>query len=343
MGITSNEVLHRLRQSGRCRFTERQLTDFRCKQLLPPLQRDKQPGSRKPMYLWDEGVVAQVAYLHDLLQWDRQHDRLYLPLWLAGHDIPLRAVRRIVLRFIERHLSRLTQGKTDPDDILDHVSTLIYERMLPRWKYSPKKREPIQSLGVETWAEIVELTFDFLATPLYEPDLELLADLVLRVARRQKEPPPEIKTDPESLFRAAAGIQQILRQLSPLFSIPKLKEAVELATLEEWLRAQHYYQVLRNTTDFIIVEINACLPEPFPDAFFYRVAMNGALYLLPLFLSLIYQGQTEPLERGEQCLGTMVEFLKQRGWSVKHPREVLLEIVHQYEVERVGLEERKAG
>jgi hypothetical protein len=187
MGITSNEVLHRLRQSGRCRFTERQLTDFRCKQLLPPLQRDKQPGSRKPMYLWDEGIVAQAAYLHDLLQWDRQHDRLYLPLWLAGHDIPLRAVRRIVLRFIERHLSRLTQGKTDPDDILDHVSTLIYERMLPRWKYSPKKREPIQSLGVETWAEIVELTFDFLATPLYEPDLELLVDLVLRIARRQKE------------------------------------------------------------------------------------------------------------------------------------------------------------
>lgn len=313
MSITSKEVLNHLQQPGRHRFTERQLTDFRHKQLLPTLQRDKQPGSRKPLYLWDESVIAQAAYLHDLLQWDRQHDRLYLPLWLAGYDISLRAVQRIVLRFIERHLSRLTQGKTDVEDILDEVSTLIYERMLPRWKYSPRKSAPIHSLGVETWAEIVELTFDFLATPLYEPDLELLIDLALRLAQLQKEQSSEIKTDPESLFQTATGIQGILKQLSPLFSIPILKEAVELATPEEWLQVRYYYQVLRNTVDFITVELNACLPEPIPDALLYRIAMNGALYTLPCFLSLLRHGHIDFLAQGERYIHTLVNILKQHG------------------------------
>ncbi len=49
MGVTSKEVIECLKQSGRHRFTERQLTDFRCRQLLPALRRFKQLGSRKPL------------------------------------------------------------------------------------------------------------------------------------------------------------------------------------------------------------------------------------------------------------------------------------------------------
>ena len=141
MGVTSKEVIERLKQSGRHRFTERQLTDFRCRQLLPALQRFKQPGSRKPLYLWDEGVIAQAAYLHDLLQWDRQYDRLYIPLWLEEYDISLRAVRRLTLRFIDRHLTQLTKGKTDAEEILDHVSTLIYKDLCHAGSTLPKDRD----------------------------------------------------------------------------------------------------------------------------------------------------------------------------------------------------------
>lgn len=344
MGVTSKEVIESLKQSGRHRFTERQLTDFRCRQLLPELQRFKQPGSRKPLYLWDEGVIAQAAYLHDLLQWDRQYDRLYIPLWLEGYDISLRAVRRLVLRFIDRHLSQLTQGKTDAEEILDHVSTLIYERFVPRWKYSPKKHETIQLLGVEAWAELVECVFDFLATPSYEPDAELLADLLLHLARLRKENPPDFLADPASLYRVAEVCQELFRQLSPLFSIPQLREAVEQATLEEWVQARYYYQELRNTVDFILVEINACLPEPIPRVFYYRVTMNGALYLLPPFLSLIRHGHNDLLEKGRiYLLQGIVDGLKRYGWSQRHPKEVLLDIIHQHEAELEGLENKSAG
>lgn len=343
MAVTSKEVLDSLRASGRYRFTERQLIDFRCKQLLPPLQRFKQPGSRKPLYLWDDDVVAQAAYLHDLLQWDRQHDRLYIPLWLAGYDIPLRAVRRLLLRFIERHLSRLTQGKTDTEEILDQVSTLICERLVPRWKYSPRKNETIHSFGVDAWAELVECVFAFLATPSYEPDLELLADLLTHMARMQKENSSDILNDPVGLVQAARMFQELFKLLSPLLSIPRLKETVEQATPEEWVQARYYYQELRKTVDSILVEVNACFAEPIPEAFYYHVAMNGALYLLPLFLSLIRCGHVGLLEKGREYLLEMMSLLRRHGWSHRHPKEVVLDIIHLYGAEREGVEEKIAG
>jgi hypothetical protein len=139
----------------------------------------------------------------------------------------------------------------------------------------------------------------------------LLADLLLHLARLQKENPPDFLADPVSLYRVAEACQELFRQLSPLFSIPQLREAVEQATLEEWEQARYYYRELRNTVDLILVEINACLPEPIPRVFYYRVTMNGALYLLPPFLSLIRHGHNDLLEKGRIYL---LQGKPRHGW-----------------------------
>ena len=55
-------------------------------------------------------------------------------------------------------------------------------------------------LGVEAWAELVECVFDFLATPSYEPDAELLATLLLHLARLQKENPPDLVAQIQQVF-----------------------------------------------------------------------------------------------------------------------------------------------
>jgi hypothetical protein len=330
MRITTKEVLSTLKQSGRNRLTERQLTDFRQKQLLPQLQRFNQPGSRKPLYLWDEDVVAQVAYLHDLLQWDRQHDRLYLPLWLAGYDIPLRAIHRLTVRFIEKHLSKLTQGRTDTEEILDQVSTLVYESLLPRWKYSPKKNELVQIFGVGTWANLVECVFEFFAVPFFEPDPDLLADLLLQLMSQEESGADFIK-DQEHLSRTTELCLLLFKKLSPLFSIPKLKEAVDCATPEEWMQARHYYQELHSTVDFILIEIDPYLNTPFfSDVSYYRTAMNGALCLLPSFLSLIHHGYSGLLEKGKYVLRLVVSILKRYGWSQRHPDEVIQDMANSF-------------
>lgn len=334
MEVTSKQVLELLEQSGRHRFTEHQLVDLRSKQLLPPLQRRNLPGSRKAVYLWDEGVVAQAAYLHDILQWDRQHDRLYLPLWLAGYDISLRAVQRLHLRFIERHLMLLTGGETDTEEILDKVSTLVFEYWLPKWKYSPKKHQIIRQFGVDAWAELVECVFDCLATPDYEPDPELLLNLcfhLIRFAEAQRAPGQESTTlaldNHEQLSRTTEALHHLVRQVTPIISISTLKTAVEQATPEEWEQARVYYQELSAAADFLYRPLNACLPEPLDEVFYYKTKMNSALCCIPVFLSLIRQKFHDVIDsvlsKGARPL---LAFLKQHGWSELHPKEVLLKI-----------------
>lgn len=72
--------------------------------------------------------------------------------------------------------------------------------------------------------------------------------------------------------------------------------------------------------------------------------MNTALYLLPPFLSLIRHGHNDLLEKGRiYLLQGMMDGLKRHGWSQKHPKEVLLDIIQQHGAELGDLENKKAG
>jgi hypothetical protein len=62
MEVTPKQLIEMLDQSG-YHYTERQLTDLRSKQLLPPLERRQRPGLRKPVYVWDDSVADQAAYV----------------------------------------------------------------------------------------------------------------------------------------------------------------------------------------------------------------------------------------------------------------------------------------
>jgi len=98
------------------------------------------------------------------------------------------------------------------------------------------------------------------------------------------------------------------------------------------MQARYYYQELRNVVDFVLAEV-----------FYYRVAMNGSLYLLPPSLSLIRHGHNDLLEQGRNHVLQAVDILKRHGWSQRHPKEVLLDIIHQHEAELGGAENKRAG
>ncbi len=119
---------------------------------------------------------------------------------------------------------------------------LIYERLVPRWKYSQKKHETIRLLGVEAWAALVECIFDFLATPLYEPELELLADLLLHIVRLQKENSPDMSTDPVSLYKAAEACQALF------IPIPLLCDRIKENTRKHMWRGMNIIHGTSNYT-----------------------------------------------------------------------------------------------
>jgi hypothetical protein len=83
--ITQENLLDILRQADRPRFTSRHLTKLRSKGLLPQLQRRSRPGSKSPVNVWNKSVIEQAFFLYDLLQWNRTHEWVRLPLWLRGY------------------------------------------------------------------------------------------------------------------------------------------------------------------------------------------------------------------------------------------------------------------
>lgn len=138
MGLTWREVLERLERSSRPNFNQRQLTALRSQELLPPLERTMRPGSNRPIYVWREEAFEQVLLLYDLMEWTRRHELLYLPLWLAGYNVPFERVRQLFLTFISGQVQAFTQGEQDPDEALFQISTFIVTHLVPRWKYSPR-------------------------------------------------------------------------------------------------------------------------------------------------------------------------------------------------------------
>lgn len=93
-GITQDELLTILEQSGRPHFTKRRLTHLTSEGLLPPLRRTSQAGSNKPVYVWEQEVIEQATYLYDLIERGNARRRLFLALWLGGYDVPFEPILR---------------------------------------------------------------------------------------------------------------------------------------------------------------------------------------------------------------------------------------------------------
>ena len=85
--MTQEDFLEVLRQVQHKQSTPRQLTELRSKGWLPELQRRSRPGSKKPVYVWDEPAVEQALFLYDLLQVSRADHWVRLALWLQGHQV----------------------------------------------------------------------------------------------------------------------------------------------------------------------------------------------------------------------------------------------------------------
>src|SRR5713101_2627578 len=109
MQLTQKEMLTQLKKSGREGWTLRQMTALREEGWLPPLRRQTQPGTNKPLYVWNEEDIEQIVEVYDW--WSYCHgDRatLTLALWLERYEVSLDLLCRLYLRIIDGYLQRLT-------------------------------------------------------------------------------------------------------------------------------------------------------------------------------------------------------------------------------------------
>jgi hypothetical protein len=207
-------------------FTKRQLTELCSEGWLPPLQRNSRPGSKKPVYIWDESVIEQAKFLYYLLQWDRTHQWVGLPLWLQGYAVDFAPLRQRWLQSIDANLQAFMQGNEEKedypgDDPEDYISRVI-DRMKDRWKHTPTLYRPelLRQFGIEAYALWAESFLDGLLVADYELD--------------------------ETTFAATLGEDFLprLQTLQEILALPRLREVIEQATPEAWERARLDYMTL---------------------------------------------------------------------------------------------------
>ncbi len=288
MDRTPELVMKILVRSGRS-VTLRQLTDWRQKGLLPPLEREKgQGGAAK--YVWTQpNIVKQATVIHDLLCcWYGRVEWLAFPRWLLGYDVPLEEVRRMFLTHTEHALAGMTQGETDPEELAEHLKDLA-SNLLYRWKYSAKSMPTnLKEADPVDREATLELLMHVFADQDYQPDEELLA-----AARRTLE--ANRNTSGTLASGSAREMPEFTRFVSEHFSLPRRYNAVAEATTEEWEQAHRDFRdVLAVLTAFYKLLRPLITFPRFPFwmqiRLQYNLLVEFGLLLLPALLALRQDG-----------------------------------------------------
>src|SRR6266566_2765123 len=149
--MTQDDFLEGLSRTWGISSSPGQLNELRNKGWLPELQRRSRPGTKSPVYVWDEQAVEQVLYLFDLLQVSHADHWIELALWLRGYQVDFAPIRQRWLDSIDAYLQAFTQGESD--DPLDNINDLVYEPkgLKSKWEHTPThhRPEPMRRLGVD--------------------------------------------------------------------------------------------------------------------------------------------------------------------------------------------------
>ena len=298
-GITKDEVLDALEQSGRRNFNKRLLTYFSSKKigLLPELRRTSRSGSNIPVFVWYENVMEQIIDLYDLVERGcrNYHTRL-LYLWLRGYSVPFEPILRHWLQLIDTLLQNLTGGEQDPDEAMHQISSSLVTYVEPKWKFSPRPDQFIRDVGIDTWGELMEVFFGMLAVSDYEPD-EMASEGVLRTLQRINKI-AQTDVDPEETF-------SWLLSLRDVFTLPRYRDSLINATVEEWMQARDDYlelcQFLHKLTE-LFPRRSARLISEMRQALF----LHWGSILPPLLLAVRRSGYGDEIDDALACLNEVL-------------------------------------
>jgi hypothetical protein len=107
MAITPKQVINELAKTGR-QMTERKLTDWRARELLPGLIEQGKGRRKGKVYFWTQpDILDRVAFVADHKGWDTS--RVILVLWCCGFEVPHKTLKEAWLEEIEKVTRLMTK------------------------------------------------------------------------------------------------------------------------------------------------------------------------------------------------------------------------------------------
>jgi len=315
MKRTSKNVLRILKRSGHHRLNERQLTKLRNERLLPELEPGVKEGTNIPENVWTQpDIVKHVAILHDLLtEWSHRHELLYLPLWLFGFSVPFEPVRDLFLIRAERTLEGFTQGETDPDELGDLISSIVYQS-LKHWKHDPRPDNLFRRYGSEYSERILDFMLNMFANSTYEIDEQTLMFLIENTPKTRSteqdglDYAPTLAQEPDPIYLNIAKVVQ------EVVSLSKMHDVMATASEEEWEKAREDFQAIVSQTCaiFSIAMSWSGRELTLPRWIKFNALVKAALHSFPVLLSMQRKGYGNWLDIARTKLEEFADFIEEQ-------------------------------
>ncbi len=314
MKRTPQNVLRILKRSGRHRLNERQLTKLRSERLLPKLEPGVKEGTNIPENVWTQpDIVKHAAILHDLLaEWSHRHELLYLPLWLLSFDVPFEPVRVLFLTRAERNLNEFTQGETDPDELGDMISSVVYQ-LLKHWKHDPRPSNMFKRYGSEYSERILDFMLNMFANSTYEIDSQTLmllfesAPKIRSTEQTKLDYAPALMQEPDSLYLNIAKVIQEVASLS------RMQDVMATASEKEWEKAREDFQALVSQACAIFSVSMSLRGQTLtlPQWFRFNALVKTALFSFPVLLSMRQKGYGHWIDTAKTKLEEFDDFIEE--------------------------------
>jgi len=314
MKRTPKNVLRILKRSGRYRLNERQLTKLRSERLLPKLVPGVKEGTNIPENAWTQpDIVKHAATLHDLLaEWSHRHELLYLPLWLLGFDVPFEPVRALFLSRAERNLKEFTQGDTDPDELGDMISSVVYQ-LLKHWKHDPRPGNMFKQYGSEYSERIMGFMLNMFANSTYEIDEQTLLFLFESAPKTRSTVQDEPGYAPALMQELDPVYLNIAKVVQEVASLSKVQNVMATASEKEWEKVREDFLALVSQA-YAIFNVSMSLNGQtltLPRWLKFNALVKTALFSFPVLLSMRQKGYGHWIDVARTKLEEFDDFIEE--------------------------------
>jgi hypothetical protein len=224
MEYTQDELITELGRLDRA-ATKRKLTDWTARGLLPPLEHRGLGKGKGSVYYWRQpDILNQAVAVHDLIEYYRFAESLYVPLWVMGFEVPIEKVREKLMRDIDESMEELrVRGSVEPQAL----KYTLYDIALEQDKVSP---------------DVAYLWLGALFNPEVEPndlDIEYAIEGIGTIGASS-----EVKRTRDQKKREKQWMEAGLAFVREHFSVPRRRRVVSDAADEEFRQVQIDTQML---------------------------------------------------------------------------------------------------
>lgn len=186
VGLTQKALVSRLHRLGYRDVTDRRITDWKNKGLLPPFDRGGAglgKGKGKAESTWKNGraIVERAVWVHRLLSIYRNAESLHLPLWMVGFEVETELVRSALLEPLKGIAKMFETEAIDKLEIVEPLERrdgMIEDYIGDLAEHWVRKEKFAELLGIPQ--EVVEAAMNIFFNPDYD-----LADLGFEEGNRQ--------------------------------------------------------------------------------------------------------------------------------------------------------------